>query len=463
MKTQPLYFEILTVLFLSVIPWPGPSVFKISCPRDRASVVRRIVQKRWIPILKKYQVELPLECPFHESRDIFYPQQAAKHQHRSSQWTCGLCGKSFYTENHLDAHFDNRHKSNINTAEDAVCLADYCDIMRCDVLGNHDFDSSLVDGTITLNTDIQVWRETTEKRVSTPCDSRELSRTYRGEKVQTTSDSSSSFISLQRYCQRDKESLEVQYSENSYRQDVAGPDNKSSACEGEGSDEEEGEDEEDAEIDDDDDDEEDSIDFVEAAHPVASKKRRSKAFKLGKLKASCKPEELQKLKLQCEILVRDCIAGLLANLSLRDFKEVESELNRAVCWYLSCDRYWEDTKKQHRHTPWYLLITFLVLLSASVFGCYYIVWIVFNSAEDSMIDNESRNTKYNHSTDFTTSHYNEPGIHGSGRLDDRRKEILDESLAISGEEMPDHYIYVAYPPDLKRRLLESCYNRTTRL
>lgn len=198
------------MLLLSVIPWPGPSVFKISCPRDRASVVRRIVHKvrehrgeliksprlhswwgqyrrfgnsrlrrgklnvnarisrdpyslrsqnegensgdfvlnnirqtlllnnveawgemrrgwvgamsqvisgfqRWMPILKKYQVELPLECPFHESRDIFRPQQKAKHQHRSSQWTCGLCGKSFYAEKHLDAHFDNRHKSNVNT------------------------------------------------------------------------------------------------------------------------------------------------------------------------------------------------------------------------------------------------------------------------------------------------------------------------------------------------------------
>lgn len=127
-------------MLLSVIPWPGPSVFKISCPRDRASVVRRIVHKvrndasndafrsregtmyrassrfqRWMPILKKYQVELPLECPFHESRDIFRPQQRAKHQHRPSQWTCGLCGKSFYAEKHLDAHFDNRHKSNVNT------------------------------------------------------------------------------------------------------------------------------------------------------------------------------------------------------------------------------------------------------------------------------------------------------------------------------------------------------------
>lgn len=129
------------MLLLSVIPWPGPSVFKISCPRDRASVVRRIVQKvkkickmsicsnfvavknpstfsrfqRWMPILKRHQVELPLECPFHESRDIFRPQQKAKHQHRPSQWTCGLCGKSFYAEKHLDAHFDNRHKSNVNT------------------------------------------------------------------------------------------------------------------------------------------------------------------------------------------------------------------------------------------------------------------------------------------------------------------------------------------------------------
>lgn len=70
--------------------------------------------QRWLPILKKYQVELPLECPFHESRDIFHPQQAAKFQHRTSQWTCGLCGKSFYAEKHLDAHFDSRHRSNIN-------------------------------------------------------------------------------------------------------------------------------------------------------------------------------------------------------------------------------------------------------------------------------------------------------------------------------------------------------------
>lgn len=99
---------------LSMIPWPGPIVFKISCPRDNARIVRKIIQSKWIPILEKYKVSIPLECPFHPKRDIFGPQQLAKHQHRPSQWTCGFCGKSFFEEKFLDMHFDNRHKSNIN-------------------------------------------------------------------------------------------------------------------------------------------------------------------------------------------------------------------------------------------------------------------------------------------------------------------------------------------------------------
>lgn len=87
----------------------------------------------------------------------------------------------------------------------------------------------------------------------------------------------------------------------------------------------------------------------------------------------------------------------------------------------------------------------------------------FSSAEDSRIDREGGILQYNHSTDLTTSHYHESNIHGSGRLDDRRKaEIMDESLAAAGEDMPDHYIYVAYPPELKRRLLERYTQNNTR-
>ncbi|XP_076167601.1 uncharacterized protein LOC143146816 isoform X2 [Ptiloglossa arizonensis] len=457
MKTQPFHFEVLIVLLLSVIPWPGPSVFKISCPRDRATVVRRIVQKRWMPILKKYQVELPLECPFHESRDIFRPQQKAKHQHRPSQWTCGLCGKSFYAEKHLDAHFDNRHKSNVNTAEDAVCLADYCDIMRCDVLGNRDFESSLVDDEAGHDsTDIQVWKENTEQRSTSvmPCNSRGLSRTYPVEKSCTIPGGGGAITNVQRYCHReDNGALEShRLPGTAYHVEIAGPDNKSNACENE---EEEDEDE-----DEEDDDEEN---LVEAALPAVDKKQRRKALHLRKLKSNCKPEELQKLKLQCEILVRDCIAGLLTNLSIRDFQEIEGELNRAICWYLSCDRYWEDTKRQQRHTPWYLLTIFLVALSSSVYACYYVIWILFNSADEDRLDGTG-SMDYNHGELTATSPLHDPNGPGEGRSGERRKcEPGDENMPATNEDMPDHYIYVAYPPELKRRLLESCYNRTTRL
>lgn len=106
--------QVIVICFLSLIPWPGPSVFKIQCSRESARVVRKIVQSKWLPILDKYQVKLPLECPFHPMRDIFGPQNAAKKQNRPSQWTCGFCGKSFYEEKFLDLHFDNRHKNNIN-------------------------------------------------------------------------------------------------------------------------------------------------------------------------------------------------------------------------------------------------------------------------------------------------------------------------------------------------------------
>lgn len=53
------------------------------------------------------------------------------------------------------------------------------------------------------------------------------------------------------------------------------------------------------------------------------------------------------------------------------------ELNRAICWYLSCDKYWEDTKRPQRHTPWYLLTIFMLVLFSSIYACYYVIWVCF--------------------------------------------------------------------------------------
>lgn len=49
-------------------------------------------------------------------------------------------------------------------AEDAVCLADYCDIMRCKVLVSK--DATLGDGANGMSTDIEIWREATTYRTA---------------------------------------------------------------------------------------------------------------------------------------------------------------------------------------------------------------------------------------------------------------------------------------------------------
>lgn len=53
------------------------------------------------------------------------------------------------------------------------------------------------------------------------------------------------------------------------------------------------------------------------------------------------------------------------------------EMQRAVCWYLSCDRYWEDATPAARAFPWPLLLALATGLALALCMCYYIIWIVF--------------------------------------------------------------------------------------
>lgn len=118
----------------------------------------------------------------------------------------------------------------------------------------------------------------------------------------------------------------------------------------------------------------DKSDLVDSTLPPVDRKHQH----LSELKANCKPEELHKLKVRCEILVRDCIAGLLVQLSVEDFQQIEEDLNRAVCWFLTCDRYWEDhNSSDNRNFPWGLLFLTVMVLSLGVCLCYYVVWVLF--------------------------------------------------------------------------------------
>lgn len=191
-------------------------------------------------------------------------------------------------------------------AEDAVCLADYCDIMRCDVLGNRDFENSADDDDSHLNTDIQVWRENTEQQQQqqqqkqrgvsiVPCESRGLARMYPAGKSCTIA-GGGAVTNMQRYCQHDDsgDMHNHRLARSSYHNEIAESDNKGNDG---GCDEEEDEDEEDEE------DTENEEDLVEAALPAVDKKQKRRGLHLRKIKTHCKPEELQKLKTQCEVSI----------------------------------------------------------------------------------------------------------------------------------------------------------------
>ncbi|XP_030383849.1 uncharacterized protein LOC115631276 isoform X2 [Scaptodrosophila lebanonensis] len=385
------HFEIALIYFLLLIPWPPTNVIKILCSRDSSRLVRKIVRSKWTPILDKHQVKLPLECPLHPFRDVFAPRQDAKQRDRPTQWTCRMCGKSFYQEKHLDLHFDTRHKSIINEAEDSVCLADFCDIMRCEVFQTED-SSSLKFGDQHIVTDIEVWGDSLGQNSALakanaaylsliPIRTSTLGAT-RAAKVQN------------RQLIQDKQGQSNEQSQSDAAAQDAGTAKLKSASEmllsklkglGQKRQETDGtESVDEAQVNDTEQKSNDGNDDPNATQDEASvvnSDENASASNMSKVRANCKAEDLSKLKARCEYLLRSCIGSLLLSMSDQAFKEMEEEMNKAVCWYLTCDRYWEDGPLEPRAFPWGLIVILIFVLSTGICFCYYIIWILFDSEE----------------------------------------------------------------------------------
>ncbi|XP_016985644.1 uncharacterized protein LOC108049095 isoform X2 [Drosophila rhopaloa] len=391
-------FEIALVYFLLLIPWPPTNVIRILCSRDNSRLVRKIVRSKWTPILDKHQVKLPLECPLHPFRDVFAPRQDAKQRDRPTQWTCRKCGKSFYQEKHLDLHFETRHKSIINEAEDAVCLADFCDIMRCEVFETEDA-SSLKFGEQHIVTEIEVWGDSLGQNSALA----KANAAYLSLIPRTSTLGASRAAKVQnRQLLQDKPSQASKTDQspaaNPLRLDPSTEDGSAvrprsagekllhklkelgkahlrSSADPESSRQNETDEKE---------DEEGSGHSEGSGQSTDETKTEEGSGANGngnKARANCKPEELSKLKSRCEMLLRSCIGGLLLSMSDQAFKEMEEEMNKAVCWYLTCDRYWEDGPLEPRAFPWGLIVILIFVLSTGICFCYYIIWILFDSEE----------------------------------------------------------------------------------
>ena len=305
------------ICFLSFIPWPiPPGSVTIQCSRESSRVVRRIVQSKLTPIFQKYHVELPLECPFHPARDLFAPQENAKVQHRATQWTCGFCGKSFYEEKSLDLHFDNRHRSRVNEAEDAICLADYCDIMRCDVLVAK--DSSL--GSFSQSsgsTDIELYNEATalaaarreviKSQMKSPTFNLPPSLRDKLNRILAATGHKIEAPAPKEKIHKRKRSL---CSDKVKRAEPVGNQNDSKKSEDENASEEEKE------------------NAMNTPCDTLADQKQQRFSEMQRLKANCKTDETHKLKSRCERLIRMCIAGALIKLSIEDFKKMEGKRTR---------------------------------------------------------------------------------------------------------------------------------------
>ncbi|XP_059473086.1 uncharacterized protein LOC132195241 isoform X2 [Neocloeon triangulifer] len=424
MKTKSLSSELVVVLLLALVPLPGPQDPRPPCHRDRSSVVRNIVSKKWVPILARYGLKLPIECPFHPSREVYWPRQESKIKHRATQWSCGLCGKSFYSEKFLEMHFENRHSEHLNTAEDSVCLADYCDIMRCTVWEHG------IKGSPTSNTDVELWGRDQANSAAlvvskTALQPVQQQKAKRGEVVVTPTSApkagTNPDLKVNRSQHRPVTNQNCNNSRSKRSSDAAGAD----------------------------------------CSRINTQDEQIKRFK-----ADCRPDLLNELRDQCENLVWDCIAGLLANLTTEEFKSIEADMNRAICWYLTCDRYWENSANDRRKFPWALLLVLVTALALVICFCYYLIWLV--------CDWEYRGNKGSLSEPSSPLMQHQQGPLGHQHHHMHHQQAIPmpyhgDEFSMDGEpyyvaeNQGEHYIYVTYPPELKRRLMESCYNRTSRI
>ncbi|GIY81918.1 c2H2-type domain-containing protein [Caerostris darwini] len=129
--------QVVLLLLLSHGGWNGPSVTLLSCTSESSKLVRDVVQKRFLSVVDRYRVSLPLECPLHPRRDMFWWLQTeleATKIEGEETWHCPVCGQKFRCQNTFVTHWDASHAKTLGMAEETVCLDDFCDVFRCDIL-----------------------------------------------------------------------------------------------------------------------------------------------------------------------------------------------------------------------------------------------------------------------------------------------------------------------------------------
>jgi hypothetical protein len=118
-----------------------------SCSRKRSRMARDVISSYILPVVEEEMGQFSPSCPFNPTLDVVAEQESNKREMRKNQWKCTLCDKTFVDEPYLDKHMERVHSLNLSSDDSRwVCLADYCDILHCNVLSKEKDPSSAVGG-----------------------------------------------------------------------------------------------------------------------------------------------------------------------------------------------------------------------------------------------------------------------------------------------------------------------------
>jgi len=127
------YSNLLPIVFLLSICAYVVSSDSINqrCSLVISRQVRKVLKDVVFPVVEHHDYQIPEKCVFHSSNDKYAIFADKGRQLKKKKYKCDLCEKHFTSQDYLDQHLLLKHEDKI-PVNATICLADYCDILRCD-------------------------------------------------------------------------------------------------------------------------------------------------------------------------------------------------------------------------------------------------------------------------------------------------------------------------------------------
>jgi len=318
---------VVLLVLVPQLPLP-PTSLQASrrCNREMSSIARRLVHQAWMPVVTQFQpgLRLPHQCPLHPWRDVHGKAELAKLHYRVNLWTCAECGKSFNGEAELENHIHSRHPFLSTPGDFSVCLADFCDILRCSL-----------------------------QRVASrrPWPTRQP---FQAESVQLAKAPSREMVAL---LEKTDGGLVLPPVDISHACTTSSCiDLTHSSCEGGAG----------------------CGGYPRLRrHSRITQNESEDCPECSARRSQCDQEKMGDLQVKCEMLVNTCVSPLALQLTDKELEDLTEKLSAEVCWYLTCERYW--SVHGGRRQPNILTILLIILTTSVVFltTAYFIVWECF--------------------------------------------------------------------------------------